>query len=103
VLLGTDQPTTSHDRPIDRPEATNTLISQMQAEIDYLREENRRKDHIIAGLVERIPRAIEPPSEARESPETAESPGPRERPFTDVERAQEAAQPRSWWRRVFGG
>jgi hypothetical protein len=34
------------------------------------------------------------------------SPGPRESPFTDEERPQEAAQPRSstpWWRRMFGG
>ncbi len=38
----------------------------------------------------------------QESPETAESPGSRERPFTHEEGAQEAAQPRSWWRRVFG-
>ncbi len=53
----------------------------------------------VPGLVPqgRKRRAAKP---ARESPE---SPGPRERPFTDKERAQETAQPRSWWRRVFGG
>jgi hypothetical protein len=34
---------------------------------------------------------------ARESPE---SPGPKERPFADEERAQEAAQPRSWWSKI---
>jgi hypothetical protein len=58
------------------------------------------------GAVPRVPglvpqgrkrRAAKP---ARESPE---SPGPRERPFTDEERPQEGTQRRSWWRRMFGG
>jgi hypothetical protein len=102
VLLGGGQPRPGRDQPIDRPGESSVLISQLREEIEYLREESRRKDHIIAGLVERIPPAIEAPREARESPETPESPGPRERPFTDEERVQEPPQPRSWWRRVFG-
>jgi hypothetical protein len=52
-------------------------------------------------LVERIP-AIEPPSEPPGALETVEPPGPRES-FTDEKRAQEAAQPQPWWRKVFGG
>ncbi len=85
-------------------------ISQLRDEIAYLREENRRKDHLLAAALERIPPAIEAPQETRESPETAADAvakgGARETPFTDEERPQEAAQPRSWWawwRRVFGG
>jgi hypothetical protein len=52
----------------------------------------------VPGLVPqgRKRRAAKP---ARESPE---SPGPRERSFTDeAEPQEEPAQPRSWWRRVF--
>jgi hypothetical protein len=41
--------------------------------------------------------------EPLEAPQTAESPGPRERPFTDEKMSQEAAQPRSWWRRLWEG
>jgi hypothetical protein len=96
------------------------LIESLRDQVSYLREqldeerrarteERRRQDTIIAQLMQRIPELEPPPEQARErreSPETAESPGPRERPFTDEERPQEAGQPRSstpWWRRVFGG
>jgi len=65
------------DAPTGEPDA---LISQMQGRIEDLRSqlEAERQAHaearrIIAGLVERIPPAIEPPSEARESPETVEA------------------------------
>src|SRR5215204_1585069 len=61
---------------------SSPLISQLREEVAYLRDENRRKDHIIAGLVERIPPAIEAPTDAPGSPET-------------VAQEPEAAQPRS--------
>ena len=54
------------------------LIAQLRSEVEAWREEPRRKDHIIAGLVERIPPAIEAPSERRESPETPPTSGTRE-------------------------
>jgi excisionase family DNA binding protein len=72
-----------------------TLVDQLRSENEYLREESRRKDHIIAGLVERVPQ-LEAPTEPRESPETTS--GEQERVETPEE-----AQPRSWWRRIFGG
>ena len=98
-----------------------TLREQLAAE-RRANEENRR---IIAALTQRIPE-IEPPREApsepRESPVTAtEQPGrvgpqpPLESPempadeqqgrgpVRDAEGPQEPAQPRSWWRRMFGG
>ena len=85
---------------------TDALISSKDETIAVLREqlEAERQAHaearrIIAGLVERVP-ALEAPSEPRESPETpsdvagetAAPPG-----------AEEPAEPRPWWRRVFGG
>ncbi len=119
VLLDPDQSRPGRDQPTDRPDATNTLISQLRGEIEYLREESRRKDHIIAGLVERIPPQLEAPSqEPRESPE---SPGPTETPTERGGGPQRAAEEperveplagtpgprervsRPWWRRVFGG
>jgi hypothetical protein len=83
-------------------EVLGSQVEMLRAELDEAHAANRENRHIIADLVERIPPAIEAPSEPRGSPETAESPGPRERPFTDEERAQEASQPRPWWRRMFG-
>jgi hypothetical protein len=101
VLLGPG-PNTEHttDRTNDHiEELIATLREQLQAE----RQAHAEVRRLLAAALERIPPAIEAPQEARESPETAESPGPSERPFTEEERAQEAAQPRSWWRRMFGG
>jgi hypothetical protein len=64
-------------------------------------EEIRRRDHIIAGLVERIPELG--PAQAPRARETAaeDAGGVEERPFT--EEAQEAPGRRSWWRRMFEG
>ena len=65
-------------------------------------EEIRRRDHIIAGLVERIPE-LGPAWEPRNGHETAtEAPkgAPEPRPATGG--AQEGAERRSWWRRFFG-
>jgi hypothetical protein len=99
VYLDTDtDESPTHERHV--------LISQLREEIEYLREESRRKDHIIAGLVERIPPALEapqePPSEPPGAPETAESPGPSPTP-TEGSGAQEEGTGRPWWRRLFGG
>jgi len=105
VLLDDDQDRPGRDQPTGRPDESNSLISQLRDEVAYLREENRRKDHIIAGLVERIPPQLEAPSdlEARESPETvAEAPERTEEPHSDAPGRQEGVQ-RPWWRRVFGG
>ncbi len=99
--------------------STNTLISELRSrigsledQITYLRQQldaeregRRRADTIIAQLTQanttlaaRIPE-IEPPREARESPESAEPGSDRvERP----EEPETGAQ-RPWWRRVFGG
>jgi hypothetical protein len=86
---------------------SRALISQLRDEIAYLREESRRKDHIIAGLVERLPTQLEAPA----SPEPREAStvttegvsgtgGPPERE-TPSERP-EGHDRVPWWRRVFG-
>jgi hypothetical protein len=82
------------------------LIAELRAEVEAWREESRRKDHIIAGLVERLPPQLEAPKgeesspyEPRESPESAAEGTIRDTPFTEEEKPIS----RPWWRRVFGG
>ena len=71
---------------------TQAHLDSLQEQIEFLRRELERKDHLLAAALERIP-AIEAP---RAEPEGSEhSPTPEE-----VD--QEAAQPRPWWRRWFG-
>ena len=104
--LNVDQDAVHH---ADEASAHRELIEQLRGEVEAWREEARRKDHIIAGLIERLPPQLEAPQEPSESPQMDVSPGPRERPITDEARPQEGSQrpqseaPRSWWRRVFGG
>ncbi len=79
-------------------------LDSMREQIDYLKdviekrdEEMRRKDHLLAAALERIPAIEEAPPEPREDPETAsprmegvETPIAEEKPVS------------SWWRRLFG-
>jgi excisionase family DNA binding protein len=86
---------------------TEELIATLREQLDLERQAHAEARRLLAAALERIP-AIEAPKEPSQgSPETAESPGPRERPFTHEEGAQEAAQPpgtpRSWWRRMCSG
>jgi excisionase family DNA binding protein len=121
---------TGHDEGHDTREKAPELVESLREQIGYLQgviatrdeelrtrdEELRRRDQdlerrdrIIAALTERIPQAIEPPSEPRESPQTVEEEPERAEPYSATGGAQEGAQrphseaPRSWWRRMFGG
>jgi hypothetical protein len=104
--INADQDTVHH-AALEAGSGYRELIEQLRSEVEAWREEARRKDTIIMNMTEAM-KALNPPSAAQaqeppKSPETGESPGPRERPLTDEGRAQEAARPRSWWRRMFGG
>src|SRR5215212_5539700 len=115
---------TDIDAAMDASTDQSALIASLEEQVSYLREvvrsrdaeirrreeeyreEARRKDHLLAAALERIP-AIEPPdtpSEPRESPETAsEEPYSTHHappmPGTPVSDAQ---RKRSWWRAFFG-
>lgn len=89
------------------------LVTSLQDQIRYLREqldaerearteERRRHDTVVAQLTSKIP-AIEAPAETPEAPEEAEEQQGRGEPHPDAPGAQEGAQRRPWWRRVFGG
>jgi hypothetical protein len=87
-----------------------TLVESLQGQVEYLREQldrereaNRENRRLLAAALERIPPQLEAPSEPPEAPETAtgEPEGAEPRPSTGE--AQESAERRSWWQRVFGG
>lgn len=60
-------------------DTSRTLVDVMQKEIEYLRQENERKDHIIMSLTQRVPllRAREDKLEGKDK--------------------------RPWWKRIFKG
>ena len=109
VLLNTEptpDPERTHDRTHDR---TSELIATLREQLQAERQANSEARRIIAGLVERIPPAIEAPArvptDARESPETVEEDSEGAEPRSAPGGAQEGsqgAQPRPWWRRVLG-
>ena len=99
-----ERPTAEHTTD-QAPDHTEELIRTLREQLSAERQAHAESRRLLAAALERIP-AIEAPSDAPGASETSqgyESPDPRETPFTDEERAQEAAQPRSWWRRMFGG
>ena len=114
VILGgqrsRDQPS---DRPIDRPDESNALTSQMQGEIAYLRGqlEAERQAHaearrLLMAALERIPPQLEAPQEPPEDAETVKEASDSAERRSSLGGAQEGTQrPRSrpWWRRIIGG
>lgn len=110
ILLDTERPAsgqeTSQNSDSDQT-STSHLVDSLQDQVDYLRreldvrnEELRRKDHLLAAALERIPAIEEAPSEPRESGVSASE----ERAGTDVPpEGQDQEKPISWWRRLFSG
>jgi len=56
------------DHHDDREDHHDLLVEELRDRIRYLEAESRRKDHLLAAALERIPPAIEAPPEPRESP-----------------------------------
>ena len=80
-------------------EELRSRVQYLERELQVREEEARRKDHLLAAALERIP-AIEPP------PDTPSEPG--ESPVTASEEPSDTQAPpeegkRSWWRRLIGG
>ncbi len=93
------------DIPSDTPELVEALrqqIASLERQLEVSNEANRENRRIIAALTSRIPQ-LEAPRDEPQAPETsAEDPERVETPDRD-EDPQEAAERRSWWRRIFGG
>ena len=92
--IGAD-PSATHERDV--------LISRLEDEVAYLREESRRKDEIIMQQVMTMRQLSAPaPPEQPEASETVEEGPEVTQSQSDTPGPQEAVQ-RPWWRRVFGG
>jgi len=114
ILLDSDQTKTGLGPDNDQTELIEALYGQIEflreelaarnvelrhREEEY-REESRRKDHLLAAALERIPAIEEAPSEPRESDVNASE----ERAGTDVSpESQGQEKPVSWWGRLFSG
>jgi hypothetical protein len=96
VLLDTGRP--RQDRPGHRqdtgqPQSDSTaLISRLEDEVRFLREELARKDAILLRMAESIPQ-IEAPTQTRESPV---SPGPTDT-TTEGSGGPQRPSGRRWW------
>ena len=88
----------------DAPEVADVLREQngdLREQIEFLRDELRRKDTIIMAMTQRIPE-LEPAQERAEAPETTtEQPG-RVESHPSSGGAQEGSERVSWWRRMLG-
>jgi hypothetical protein len=107
ILLDVDQPATG------RSASQSTLVDSLNEQVEYLRreleirnDELRRKDHLLAAALERIP-AIEPPETPKASESSAPASDTAEPRSTTEEQQEQTSRPqeeeRSWWRRMFGG
>jgi hypothetical protein len=102
VLLGQGQPTEHTTERTDLTDPRDELIAQLRSEVEAWREEARRKDHLLAAALERIPPQLEAPQEASEAAEPVSETPERAEPRSDAPGAREGVR-RPWWRRVLGG
>jgi len=77
-------------------------VRRLERELDTRNEEIRRRDHLLAAALERMP-ALEAPVEPRESPTPPPEASEGTTPQPERVASEEPAQCRPWWRRMFGG
>ncbi len=97
VWVHTDHHAEDDDGHEDRDR--DELVEELRDRVRYLEEESRRKDHLLAAALERIPPALEAPSEPRGSPTEADG-DPTGTPPPEPHKP--TSQRSSWWRRMFG-
>jgi hypothetical protein len=107
VLLGDDEARPGHDQGTDQgttaPEdRTAELIATLREQLQAERQAHAEARRLLAAALERIP-AIEAPQEGSEASETVEEEPERAEPHSATGEAEEGAQRRPWWRRMFGG
>ena len=98
IILDTDQSTPGHDESSDES-STSQLVDSLQDQVRYLRQELdvrndelRRKDHLLAAALERIPE-LETPREPSEPPLSSSD--------SSANGVPPEQEPRSWWQRIF--
>jgi hypothetical protein len=82
---------------VQTPDLRDDLIDRLESEIDYLRDESRRKDTILLTMAQRVPE-LEAASEPRESVATASD---GESKGEEVPQDPQNSHKPSWWRRIF--
>ncbi len=103
VRLGSDTTPVNPDDQTALVEALRDQVGMLKQQLNTEQAASAELRRIIAALTQRIPELEAPRSpEPREAPaEATEQPG-RVEHQASVEGAQERAEPRSWWSRVFG-
>src|SRR4028119_748160 len=111
VWLDLDQTDARHKAEVEDESANGNggpLVESLQAQVGHLlreleirNEELRRKDHLLAAAIERIPPQLEAPKPQNGSSGAAEGAG-RPEPQSAARGTQEDAHV-PWWRRMFGG
>jgi hypothetical protein len=100
------------ERTDEQTRDRTALVDVLRSEVDFLREElkrreevhaeeSRRKDTIIAQLTQRIPE-LEAPSEPQEAAVTSPEAADKGTPPPAPPEQQEPSQRRSWWRGFLG-
>src|SRR5215204_3243966 len=85
------------ERVEDENDFLRREVERLHQDLESRREELRRKDHLLAAALERIPPALEEASpELPEGPEKAS-----DKPLSTSSPSEEEQQ-RSWWQRLFG-
>jgi hypothetical protein len=122
VILDDDMPRPAADMPNGMPTDQALIVARLENEVGFLRElvrsrdeelrrereareeAERRHDTIVMRMAERIPELEAPPTSApRDAAEpVAEEPQGADTPITSGA-PQEAAERRSWWRRLLDG
>ncbi len=82
-------------------ETNDALTEHLRSEVEYLREENQRKDHIIAALVSRVP-ALQAATDERGDANASRDDPVEGYPSTPRPR-EDPEKPASLWRRIFAG
>jgi hypothetical protein len=77
-------------------------VETLKGRIQHLEEESRRKDHLLAAALERIP-AIEAPQDAPSETRDASETAPEREGRDEEEAPQDTEQRPPWWQRWFGG
>jgi hypothetical protein len=88
-----------------KDETIAVLREQLEAERENLRAERNahaEARRLLAAALERIPPQLEAPTAPAESRESPETPAEGRPSTTGAPEAQEPAEPRPWWRRMFG-
>lgn len=121
VVLRHDRTHPDSDGTTGRTSDRTELVEALRGEVEHLRaelqrreerheEEIRRRDHLLAAALARIPEL--PPQQPRDSRESARQDAGGYEAHQDERGQQEATQRpaeapegerRSWWRRIFGG